>query len=219
MKTTKEHEGPKPTKIKRKTRNSLPKMLDNFDKNEEHLTSEQSSQCLSYGVLGIGRLGSAIVINLIKTGNKVYIWNRTIRKCEHLVKNLDRSIRSYVEICHIPTLVIKRSDIIFNCISECSGSKEVIRNSLSKELAPDNFMLNKGLIDMSGVDPDGHEELSELVRNKGGKYLEVRIQFQEELKGGGYLFLVGGEADLFTLCESCFNNMGGTSLYIGEKIG
>lgn len=219
MKSNRDHDGPKQIKFRRKVKNPLPKITDNFERKEPFVSSEQSSQRLSYGVLGIGRLGFTLVISLIKSGKKVFIWNRTVKKCEKLVNDLDRSDRSYVEICHIPSLLIQRSDIIFNCISDCSGSQNVIEEGLATKLAPDNFMLNKGLIDMSGLDLVGHEQVNELVRKKGGKYLEVRIQFREELMGGGYLFLVGGDAELFTTCQNCFNTLGGSSLYFGDKIG
>lgn len=219
MKTIKDHEGPKLTKFRRKMKSPSPKIVDNFYGKKECISSDQSSQSFSYGVLGIGRLGSTLVINLIKSGNKVYIWNRTNEKCKKFVHGLDSFARSLVEICHIPSFVMQRSNIIFNCISDCNGSKNVINNSLAKDLTTENFMLNKGLIDMSGLDPDGHKELSELVKNKGGKYLEVRIQFREDMKGGGYLFLVGGDADLFSACQPCFNTLSGTCLYLGDKVG
>lgn len=185
---SKDHYGLKQTKFRRKVKTALPKLTENFEMKESFISSEQPSQCLCYGVLGIGRLGSTLVISLIKTGKKVFIWNRTFKKCEKLVNDLDSSDRSYVEICHIPSLVIQRSEIIFNCISDCSGSKNVIENSLTKELAPDNFMLKKGLIDMSGLDLVNQEYVNELIRKKGGKYLEVRIQFQEEITEVDFYF-------------------------------
>lgn len=219
MKANKDQDEHKKTKFRRKAKSPLQKMTGNFERSEPCISSEQSSRCFCYGILGIGRLGSTLVINLIKTRKKVFIWNRSVKKCERFVNDLDRSDRSYVEICHIPSLVIQRSDIIFNCISDCYGSKDVIENSLSKELAPDNFMFNKGLIDMSGLDIVGQQQINELVKKKSGKYLEVRIQSRNELIGGGYLFLVGGDAELFKTSQHCFNILGGCSLYFGDKIG
>lgn len=186
---------------------------------DTNFSLDQPSRAVCYGVLGTGNLGSTIVNNLTMMGKKVYIWNRTVNKCEKLVANLGRGAQSKVEICHIPSLVMQRSDIIFNCVSDCHGSKAIIERSLAYEFAPDNFMQGKGLVDMSGVDPRGQAEISELVLKRGGKYLEVRIQLRNELTGGGYLFLVGGNKDLYAACENCFTALGGTTVYIEEEVG
>lgn len=220
MKAIKDFEVSKKLKARRQSRVYSPSILDNLeDSDEENFPPKESSRPLCFGVLGIGNLGSTIVNSLIMMGKKVYIWNRTLRKCEKLVADLDHTIKCYVDICHIPSLVMQRSDIIFNCISDCHGSKAIVERSLSPEFAPDNFMQGKGLIDMSGVDPRGQMELSKLVMKRGGKYLEVRIQLRNELNGGGYLFLVGGNKDLFAACETCFNCLGGTTVYFKEDIG
>lgn len=217
MKTMKDFEVTKKLLVKRKRKSPSPNLMDNdFKKREEKVSSSLSS---TYGVLGIGNLGTKIMISLIKKRRKVYIWNRTAKKCEDVVEDLSREARCYVEICHIPSLVMQRSEIIFNCISDCHGSTAIIRDNLTSELAPENFMLGKGLIDMSGIDPDGHRTVNHLVTNKGGKYLEVRLQISNELFGGGYLFLIGGDKDLYTSCKTCFECLGGTPIYLGEKIG
>lgn len=202
-------------KYRRKLKLLSPTAINGYTK-DNHIFLKQIPQSFSYGVLGIGRLGSIMVNNLTKIGKKIYIWNRNEKECRNLLQDLDYAARSYVEICHIPSLVIQRSDIIFNCISDCHGSKAVVRSSLAMELAPDHFMLNKGLIDMSGLDLEGHRELNDLVETKGGRYLEVKIQIKEE---GGYVILSGGNAELFTFLENFFKALGWKSYYLGEELG
>lgn len=204
-------------KAKRRSKTPAPHAIMNnsIDRND---TPSLLETC--YGVLGTGTIGSTIVHNLIKVGKRVYIWNRTKEKCEKLVKELDHSDQSNLKICLSPRLVMQHSHIIFNCVSDCRGSKTIIKRTLAQPFGPANFMLGKGLVDMSGVDPTSTEELSGLVTESGGKYLEVRIQHgKEDGIGGGYLFLVGGNKDLFAACENCFYSLGGTPVYLGEEPG
>lgn len=220
MKTIKTLDIPKKGKVRRKNLRTIHKLVtDNLGKSDTNSLSQQSETSLVYGVLGIGRLGSTFVINLIKLKKKVYIWNRTNEKCMKLLQELDSVGSSYVKICHIPALVLKMSDIVFNCISDSQGSMEIIERSLSKELATDNFMEGKGLVDMSGIDPDSQKKLFTLVEKKGGQYLEVRIQIKNQFIGGGYLFIVGGSADLFQLCKNVFTVLGARSVYLKQEIG
>lgn len=221
MKTSKDFELSKKPKVRRKRKKFSPTSLSKIHQDNDKLerVPVENPTRPYFGVLGIGKLGSTIVINLIKMGMKVYIWNRTREKCQRLIEDLDHVSRSKVDICHLPGLVMQRSDIIFNCISDSLGSKAVIEGTLMSEYISDNFMASKGLVDMSGVDPETQISLCEMVTKKGGKYLEVRIQFKDQMSDGGYIFLVGGCEYVLAACQNCFTFLGATTIYLGPKIG
>lgn len=203
--------GRKP-KVKRRSKTPAPNIVpNNIIEINENLPPAETC----YGVLGTGAIGATIINSLIKVAKKVYIWNRTNKKCDKLVEELDYSDRPNVKICLSPRLVMQHSHIIFNCVSDCKGSKTIIERTVAPK-----FMQGKGLVDMSGVDANTSKELSDLVVKSGGKYLEVRIQHGKvDGIGGGYLFLVGGSKDLFTACENCFYSLGGTPVHLGEETG
>lgn len=161
-----------------------------------------------YGVLGTGAIGVTIVNSLVKVGKQVYIWNRTERKSEILVENLSHSDQSKIKICLSPRLVMQHSNIIFNCVSDCKASTTIIERTLAES---GDFMQGKGFVDMSGIDANSTVNLSKLIQNTGGKYLEVRIQHgKADGIGGGYLFLVGGNEELYKACENFLYSLGGT---------
>lgn len=200
-------------KVKRRNKTPAP---NNVHNNVIEIYENLPPAETCYGVLGTGAIGATIVNSLIKVAKKVYIWNRTNKKCDKLVEELDYSDRSNVKICLSPRLVMQHSHIIFNCVSDCQGSETIIERTLAQSVAA-KFMEGKGLVDMSGVDPNTSKKLSDLVITSGGKYLEVRIQHGKvDGIGGGYLFLVGGSKDLFTACENCFYSLGGTPVHLGE---
>lgn len=204
-------------KSKVRRRSKTPKPLEN---NIREINEKISSDEICYGVLGIGTIGSTLVNTLIKIGRKVYIWNRTSKRCERLVEGIDQIFQSNLKICLSPRLVMQHSDIIFNCVSDSQASKTIIKRTLAKPFAPANFMQGKGLVDMSGIDPYTSRELSQLVIESGGKYLEVRIQHGKvEGIGGGYLFLLRGNMDLFIACENFFYSLGGTPVPFDKEVG
>lgn len=73
---------------------------------------------LRFGFLGLGIMGSGIVKNLLDSGHKVVIWNRTLEKCHKFEK-------AGAEIMPTPCDVIDNVDITFSCVSDPSVAKQV----------------------------------------------------------------------------------------------
>jgi 3-hydroxyisobutyrate dehydrogenase-like beta-hydroxyacid dehydrogenase len=47
-----------------------------------------------YGFIGLGIMGRGMALNLLKKGFKVVVWNRSVDKCDELVKG-------YLQIPHV----------------------------------------------------------------------------------------------------------------------
>lgn len=73
---------------------------------------------LRFGFLGLGIMGCGIVKNLINSGHKVVVWNRTLSKCR---KFSDAG----AEVAPTPCDVIDRVDITFSCVSDPTAAKQV----------------------------------------------------------------------------------------------
>lgn len=73
---------------------------------------------LSFGFLGLGIMGSGIVKNLINSGHKVAIWNRTGEKCRKF-----EEVGATVYLT--PSDVIDNVDITFSCVSDPTVAKQV----------------------------------------------------------------------------------------------
>lgn len=73
---------------------------------------------LRFGFLGLGLMGSGIVKNLINSGHKVSVWNRTDSKC--------RAFREAgASVGDTPSDVVEMSDIIFSCVADPQAAKDV----------------------------------------------------------------------------------------------
>lgn len=73
---------------------------------------------LKFGFLGLGVMGSGIVKNLINTGHKVVVWNRTYSKCRKFEL-------AGAEVAPTPSDVIDKVDITFSCVADPVAAKEV----------------------------------------------------------------------------------------------
>lgn len=73
---------------------------------------------LKFGFLGLGVMGSGIVKNLINSGHKVVVWNRTFTKCRKFEL-------AGAEVAPTPSDVIDKVDITFSCVSDPVAAKEV----------------------------------------------------------------------------------------------
>lgn len=73
---------------------------------------------LTFGFLGLGIMGSTIVKDLICTGHKVVVWNRTMSKCEPFRE-------AGADVKETPEDVVNAADIIFCCVSDPKASKDV----------------------------------------------------------------------------------------------
>lgn len=73
---------------------------------------------LRFGFLGLGIMGCGIVRNLINSGHKVVVWNRTIAKCRKFEE-------AGAEVAPTPCDVIDRVDITFSCVSDPLAAKQV----------------------------------------------------------------------------------------------
>lgn len=73
---------------------------------------------LTFGFLGLGIMGSAIVKDLLCTGHKIVVWNRTLSKCKPF-EDAGAIVKP------TPVDVVEASDIIFCCVSEPKASKDV----------------------------------------------------------------------------------------------
>lgn len=76
---------------------------------------------LTFGFLGLGIMGSGIVKNLLNSGHKVCVWNRTATKCRKFEE-------AGAEVKLTPCDVIDATDITFSCVSDPQAAKDVSVN-------------------------------------------------------------------------------------------
>lgn len=75
----------------------------------------------------------------------------------------------------------------------------------------------KGYVEMTGIDPETSQDISEAIQSRGGKYLEAPLQGSKlQADEGTLIILASGDRNLFDECQTCFEAMGKNSFFLGK---
>lgn len=164
---------------------------------------------LRFGFLGLGIMGSGIVKNLLDSGHKVAVWNRTFEKCRKFEE-------AGAEVLPTPCDVIDNVDITFSCVSDPLVAKQMVFGNCGV-LSSSSMSEGKGYVEMTSIDSETSQDIAEGITSKGGRYLEAQIQgSKNQAEEGTLIILAAGDQTLFEECQTCFEAMGKNSFYLGD---
>lgn len=137
------------------------------------------------GIVGTGRMGTAMCKRLIETGHGVTVWNRTASKTADCAAAGASVAKSLAELAG-------RADIVITSLTDAPALSEVYTG-------PDGLLAQtvdgKLFVEMSTILPDDEKKLAEAVRAKGAGFVECPVggTVGPALKGQ-LLGLAGGSA-------------------------
>lgn len=162
---------------------------------------------IKIGWIGLGRMGTPIVKNLLKAGYQVFIFNRTKEKEKELVETGAKSEAN-------PSKILECADVIFTMVSDDKAVKEIFESEdglLSEELP------GKLIIDMSTVSPDTSRYLAERCKDKKIDFLDAPVSGSvKPAQEGTLIILVGGKEESFQKAKPLFDVIGKLALHLGE---
>ncbi|XP_010277859.1 PREDICTED: glyoxylate/succinic semialdehyde reductase 1 [Nelumbo nucifera] len=162
---------------------------------------------MEVGFLGLGIMGKAMSMNLLRHGFKVTVWNRTLSKCEELVEH-------GASIGKTPAEVVKKCKYTIAMLSDPSAALSV---AFDKDGVLEQICSGKGYIDMSTVDADTSSKISEEITKKGGCFLEAPVSGSKKpAEDGQLIILAAGEKQLYDEAIPAFNVMGKKSFFLGQ---
>jgi 3-hydroxyisobutyrate dehydrogenase-like beta-hydroxyacid dehydrogenase len=160
-----------------------------------------------YGFLGMGIMGQAMAANLLKAGLEVSVWNRTVEKCEPLIKLGAHHGAS-------PAEVAANCDITFAMISDPAAARELC---FGTQGVLEGITPGKGYIDVSTVDPQTSVEIGLAISKKGARFLEAPVSGSKKPAEDGVLvFLCAGDNSLYNEAMPALEVMGKKTFYFGE---
>ncbi|KAE9615377.1 hypothetical protein Lal_00048424 [Lupinus albus] len=162
---------------------------------------------MEVGFLGLGIMGKAMSINLLRHGFKVTVWNRTLSKCDELVEH-------GASIGETPSAVVKKCKYTIAMLSDPSAAQSVI---FDKDGVLEQISNGKGYIDMSTVDAETSLKISEAIKAKGGDFLEAPVSGSKKpAEDGQLVILAAGDKALYDEILPAFVVLGKKSFYLGE---
>ncbi|KAG8488409.1 hypothetical protein CXB51_016544 [Gossypium anomalum] len=154
---------------------------------------------MEVGFLGLGIMGKAMSMNLLKNGFKVTVWNRTLSKCNELVAH-------GASIGKTPAEVINKCKITIAMLSDPAAALSVV---LDKDGVLEQICGGKGYIDMSTVDPETSCRINEAITSKGGQFLEAPVSGSKQpAETGQLVILAAGDKALYEAAIPAFDILG-----------
>ncbi|AEE77022.1 glyoxylate reductase 1 [Arabidopsis thaliana] len=151
---------------------------------------------MEVGFLGLGIMGKAMSMNLLKNGFKVTVWNRTLSKCDELVEH-------GASVCESPAEVIKKCKYTIAMLSDPCAALSICEG--------------KGYIDMSTVDAETSLKINEAITGKGGRFVEGPVSGSKKpAEDGQLIILAAGDKALFEESIPAFDVLGKRSFYLGQ---
>lgn len=136
------------------------------------------------GMIGLGRMGSAMARRLIEQGHEVCGWNRTIERAREI---------DGMTVLDSPAAVAGAADFIIVMLLDEHASHAIYHGEDGLLRAP---LAGKTVIDMSTLPPDSMTQAEAYVRGKDGAFAGCPVGGTVgPARGGKLLGLLGGPAE------------------------
>jgi len=150
------------------------------------------------GVVGLGKMGSAMAQRLMECGHEVTVWNRTADRMKPLVEAGAKSAES-------PRDLASKVDLIISVLTDAPAIEDVLGGK-DGLLAAD--LKGKTVVEMSTVRPADQTAFAEKVRAHGGAYVECAVSGTVgPARQGKLIGLVGAEAADFETAKPVLENL------------
>jgi 3-hydroxyisobutyrate dehydrogenase-like beta-hydroxyacid dehydrogenase len=160
------------------------------------------------GFVGLGVMGSEMVLRLLDGGHTVTGYNRTRSKAGRLI---DKGMKW----AGSPREVATASDFTFSMVTNSPALEMIVEgpDGILAGLAP-----GKVLIDMSTVSPEFSRAVAAKVRAKGGDMVDAPVSGSViTLQEGRLSVMVGGRRDTFDRVMPLLLDIGPKVTYVGDN--
>uniref|UniRef100_A0A0D6QZE7 6-phosphogluconate dehydrogenase NADP-binding domain-containing protein n=1 Tax=Araucaria cunninghamii TaxID=56994 RepID=A0A0D6QZE7_ARACU len=162
---------------------------------------------MEVGFLGLGIMGKAMAVNLLKNGFNVTVWNRTLSKCEDLVEY-------GASVGQTPAEIVKKCKYTIAILADPAAALSVV---FDKDGVLETMCSGKGYIDMSTVDAATSTKISKGILGKGGRFLEAPVSGSKKpAEDGQLIILAAGDKSLHDEITPAFDVMGKQTFFLGE---
>jgi 3-hydroxyisobutyrate dehydrogenase-like beta-hydroxyacid dehydrogenase len=160
------------------------------------------------GFVGLGVMGSEMVLRLLEKGHTVTGYNRTPSKAARLIEK-------GMTLAASPKQVAAASDFTFSMVTNSAALGAIVEG-------PDGMLAGlaagKTLIDMSTVSPEFSRSVAAQVRAKGADMVDAPVSGSViTLQEGKLSVMVGGRKETFGRVNALLHDVGPKVTYVGEN--
>jgi 3-hydroxyisobutyrate dehydrogenase len=143
---------------------------------------------MKIGIVGTGRMGTAIARRLLEFDHEVRVWNRT-------AANADEALGAGAKWAPTPSELVEHSEVVISFLIDNTAVARVYLGSdglLSGRVEGHHF------IDMSTVTPDTHWSIAPVMLSRDAGFIECPVSGSiAAAESGGLVGFAGGEAPEF----------------------
>jgi 3-hydroxyisobutyrate dehydrogenase-like beta-hydroxyacid dehydrogenase len=138
---------------------------------------------MTIAFLGLGAMGHHMAVNLLKSGQPVYVWNRSPQPVQALVQQGAKPAAMPAE-CGI-------ADVVFSMLADDAATRTVLIDSgLLDALAPGSIHVNMATVSVAFA-----REMSVLHLARGVGYVAAPVLGRVDVAAAGKLNILAGGAD------------------------
>ncbi len=161
----------------------------------------------SVGYIGMGIMGSAMALNLVKAGYGVTVWNRTASKCKPLEDAGAAVAQSPAD------MAAAGPDVICTNVTDTADVEQVLFGDAGVAKAARAGLI---VVDNSTISPDRTQQFAARLAEKGVQWLDAPVSGGDVgARNGTLSIMVGGDGDAFERCRPIFEIMGKSIVYLG----
>jgi len=139
--------------------------------------------------IGVGNMGRAMILRLLKAGHKVTAYNRTPQKAQTVVD-------AGAKLARTPAEAVEGADVVFSSVTNDEASREVWTGNqgiLAGKLRPNTLVA-----ECSTLSHDWVMQLAKLVQGKGLRYVDCPVAGRPDAaeKGELRVYIGGAKEDL-----------------------
>jgi 3-hydroxyisobutyrate dehydrogenase-like beta-hydroxyacid dehydrogenase len=160
------------------------------------------------GFVGLGTMGSEMVVRLLEKGHTVTGYNRTKSKAQRLIDG-------GMNWADSPRAVCAAADVTLSMVTNSAALKDVLEgpNGLLAGLGPGKF-----LVDMSTVSPEISRAAAARVREKGSDMVDAPVSGSPvTLQQGKLSIMVGGRPETFERVKPVLLDIGPKVTHVGDN--
>ena len=156
--------------------------------------------------IGLGTMGAGMALNILKAGNELTVYNRTIGKEKDIINEGATWAKS-------PKDAAAEAEIIVTCVSDTPDVEAII---LGEYGIIHSALRGSIIIDMSTISPTATRHISEELSKKGVKMLDAPVSGGPEgAQNGTLAIMVGGDGEDFEKALPILEAMGKTVTHVG----
>ena len=163
---------------------------------------------MKIGIIGIGMLGEAVVLNLLNSGHDVAVYNRTKEKTIEVEKKGAKVMDSPKTVAeNVELIIIIVKDSI--AVKEVSFGKNGIIESKNRKLI---------VVDMSTIDSIESKNIANQFQQNHIQKLEIPVMGGPNVAITGKLvMMVSGPKDSFDQCKTIFEKIANKVFFLGGQ--